>query len=160
MGVVGAGCAAMQRTWSFHAATAGTPWVEPSVQSAKVTRNDVTLELTLLNKTSNPARLDVGRTALRLPDGTTIEGNADLVEQGQALAGALMRELGWMQPEGAIAPGQARELRLVFRHHRRDLRRFSWMTVDLSQVSLNGRPAGLPALVLTAPPDAPIGEDI
>jgi hypothetical protein len=151
----------MQRTWDFRPNVIGNHLVEPRVDNAKVARAVVEVDLTLVNRTGQPAVVELGRTTLTLPDGTTLEGNTDPIEVTQSGAVSLLEELGLRKPVDArLGPGESRRFELVFRHSRRDLRRFPWMTIDLATVSVNGTFAGLPALVLSAPPEAPLGEGI
>jgi hypothetical protein len=154
-------CAAMQRTWDFNPAARGNQLVEPRIEFAKVSRAVVVVDLALVNRTATPAELELGRTMLSLPDGTTIQGNADLVELTQSGALSLLEDFGFKKSQDSrVGPGETRTFELVFRHSRKDLRRFPWMTIDLGTASVDGAYAGLPALVLTAPADAPMGEDI
>jgi hypothetical protein len=156
-----AGCAAMKRTWDFQAAEVKSPTLQAVVTSAEVTRNSVDVELEVVNRSSGPIRLDVGTLHLYLPDGTAVEGGASLLSRGMDLSQSALVGLGLAEAkDDRVRPDQAAQLLLEFREPRRDLRRFAELRVVLTSILVNGQPSDLPNLILKAPPEAPMGEDI
>jgi len=156
------GCAAMVRTWSFHADPVQGPRLEVAVTRANVKQKDAYVTLRIKNRTSSPLRVELATFTLRLPDGEPVLGKTGLMGRAARGARGVLGKLGiaGKTEEPGLAPGAALEARLSFRQNRRDLRRHPRLTIDLSAIRVEGQPARLPQLVLTAPDNAPMGEHI
>jgi len=157
------GCAAMVRTWAFSADPVAGAELGLSVTEARVSQRTTSVVFDLENRSQAPARVEVGTLTLELPDGTRFAGKAVLFERLGKAARGLMAKVGLRkveEPAPGLPPGGRMEARVVFRQYGRDLRRHPVLKVDLSGITVAGRSAGLPVLELTAPPEAPMGEDI
>ncbi len=162
--VTHSGCAAMVRTWHFAADMTEAPAEAPlriGNPRASVTRDVVVLEMDVMNRRDTPTLIEVGPLTLVLPDGTRIVGRPGLIAQGMQLAGDAMTLIGVRdEPDPRIAPGGIVRVEVGFRDTRRDLRRYASMVVETGSITADGKPGGLPAITLHAPPQAPIGQDI
>ncbi|MDH5673856.1 MAG: hypothetical protein OEZ06_16990 [Myxococcales bacterium] len=153
----------MQRTWDFEAHARHGALLEVQEVTASVTRDVVALTLRVRNPGPQPVAIEPGLLVLRLPDGETIEAAPSLLELGERVVGGLMSRLGLGQGQSEprrTAPGASALLRVTFRELRRDLRRYGRLEVDVSSVAVEGRPAGIPPVILTAPAGAPLGQDV
>jgi hypothetical protein len=158
----GTGCSAMVRTWSFSAAPVDSPQLRVELAEAKVKQKDAYLRLKLHNRSSAPQTIQVGALTMTLPDGHRVTGKTSLVGRVNTGAKNLLSKwgIGSRAPEPRLAPGASMELSLAFRQHRRDLRRHPRLTVDLTGITVDGRPARLAPLMLRQPEGAPVGEQI
>ncbi len=158
-----ASCAAMRRTWQFHAepvaTAASSPGFEVRVRSAAVTQHRVAIELTLHNTGTQPLTVQCENASLTLPDGATFTSSFGNVQSDMARRLAVIG-IGKAGEPLTIAPGASAPLELSISQGRRDLRRFPKLLIQFIDLKLGGEPVSLPPLQLLAPPEAPLGEDI
>lgn len=152
----------MVRTWSFRAQPVQGPRLGVTVTEARVKQKDAHVTLRIENRTASPLRVELATFTLRLPDGEPVPGKTGLIGRAARGARGLLGKLGvgGAKEEPGLAPGATLEAKLSFRQSRRDLRRHPRLTIDLSAIRVEGQPAQLPQLVLTAPDSAPMGEHI
>jgi hypothetical protein len=157
-----AGCAAMKRTWHFQAAPVANAQVQVTPGTIGVAQKSVFVSFTVRNTSPAPATIEARAFVLRLPDGTTVAGNTSFITRSYDTARGLLARVGWADGKAtpAVPPGGEVEIALNFRQYGRDLRRHPTLIVALDGLLVDGQPAALPPLVLTAPPEAPMGEDI
>ncbi|MBM4342540.1 MAG: hypothetical protein FJ100_04090 [Deltaproteobacteria bacterium] len=157
--VVCGGCAAMRRSWQFHGEpVAATPIALSVVESSVAQRRiEVTLELT--NTGEEPAEITCDQVTVTLPDGTVFDGELSGIgaDIGRKLAGLGLRD---GVDKRALERGQNTRFSFGINQGARDLRRFPSLEIRLTDLVVNGQRVDLPAVVLRAPPEAPMGEDI
>jgi hypothetical protein len=156
------GCAAMKRTWQFSAPAVSGPAVQVGLRQADVTQKTAFVTFWVRNISSQPVTVEAGTFSLRLPDGTEVSGKTALFDRGYDGAVGLLAQAGWVDEpkKPSLAPGKEMEVALAFRQYGRDLRRHPTLSVALDALLVNGQPAQLPPLLLHAPAEAPMGEDI
>lgn len=156
------GCAAMKRTWEFQAVPVASPQVQVTPGRIGVAQKSAYVSFRVRNMSAVPAVIEAGTFVLRLPDGTAVIGKTSFLSRGYEGARGLLTRVGWADAKStpALPPGGEVEIALNFRQYGRDLRRHPTLTVALDGLLVDGKPAALPPLVLTAPPGAPMGEDI
>src|SRR5262249_4546733 len=149
------------RTWEFQTAGVVGPTLQVTPRRIGVAQKSVYVSFSVRNTSAAPAVIEARTFTLRLPDGTTIDGHISVLGRGFEQARGV---LGWAgissARRSAVPPGAPAAAPLTFRHYGRDLRRHPTLTVALDGLLVDGKPSGLPPLVLAAPPGAPIGEDI
>jgi hypothetical protein len=160
--LVAAGCAAMKRTWHFQAAPVASAQVLVTPGRIGVAQKSAYVSFRVRNTSAVPAVVEAGTFVMRLPDGTAVTGHTSFLTRGYEGARGLLVRVGWADAQGrpAVPPGGEVEIALNFRQYGRDLRRHPRLTIALDGLVVDGKPAALPPLVLTAPPEAPMGEDI
>src|SRR6185369_8409200 len=138
------------------------PTVQVTAARIGVAQKSAYVSFLVRNTSSAPGVIEAGTFTLRLPDGTTIAGHTSFIGRGYEGARGLLERAGVVDAKGksAVAPGASVEIALGFRQYGRDLRRQPTLTVALDGLLVDGRPVALPPLVLVAPPEAPMGEDI
>jgi hypothetical protein len=161
----------MVRTWQFSSSdvavvpsTATQPEnrVEIRLRSATVRQKTVQVTLAIANLGSQPANVDAGEFSMRLPDGTTLFGDAPVLDQALKLGQSMLAAVGIGNSPQApnLAPGTTVEMDVEFRDNRRDLRRYPVLDLGMDAISINGRACTDQHLFLHAPERAPIGENI
>jgi len=157
-----AGCAAMKRTWVFHAAPVVGERVDVTPNRLEVAQKSAYVSFWIRNRSAAPVVIEPGSFTLRLPDGTTVAGKTNFFNRHVDGAWSALAWTGLVEQKGkpALPPGASVEVALQFRQYGRDLRRQPSLTVTLDGLRVDGQPVALPPLVLTAPPEAPMGEDI
>ena len=156
------GCAAMKRSWQFSAPAVSGAAVQVGLKQADVTQKTAFVTFWVKNISPQPVTVEAGTFSLRFPDGTEVSGKTALLDRGYDGAVGLLSHTGWVDAPKtpSLAPGQTLEVALAFRQYGRDLRRHPTLSVALEALSVNGQPAQLPPLLLHAPAEAPMGEDI
>jgi hypothetical protein len=166
-----AGCAAMVRTWQFSSndvvvvpptATPPENRIEIRLRSARVRQKTVYVTLAVANLGSQPASVNAGAFSMRLPDGTTLSGDAPVLNQALSLGKSLLAAVGiGGGPQGPyLHPGATLEMEVEFRAVRRDLRRLPVLDLGVDAITINGQPCTDQHLFLQAPERAPKGENI
>lgn len=155
-------CAAMKRTWKFQAVPVASPQVQVTPGRIGVAQKSVYVSFRVRNVSAAPTLVEAGTFVLRLPDGTAVIGKTSFLTRGYEGARGLLARAGWADGKSTppLAPGAEVEIALNFRQYGRDLRRHPTLTVALDGLLVDGKPGVLPPLILTAPPGAPMGEDI
>ncbi len=155
------GCAAMQRTWAFAGAPVEGPQLRVEATEALITQKDVWLTIRVENVGTTPLRVSLETFVLTLPDGEEVLGYVSyLTRRQQQLEGAWDRVRRKDAEDPPLQPGQDFAIQLNFHQYGRDYRRLPTLHIDLAGLLLDGASADLPPLVLTAPPEAPLGEHI
>jgi hypothetical protein len=156
------GCAAMKRTWHFQAVPVASAQVQVTPGTIGVAQKSAYVSFRVRNTSAAPAVIEAGTFVMRLPDGTEVTGNTSVLSRGYQGARGLLARVGWADAQGkpAVPPGGEIEIALNFRQYGRDLRRHPTLTIAMDGLRVDGKPAALPPLVLTAPPGAPMGEHI
>ena len=161
-----AGCAAMVRTWQFSSsdvvvATPAASRVEIRLRSATVKQKTVHVTLAVANLGSRPATVDAGPFSLRLPDGTTLSGDASALDYALKLGKSLLAAVGLGDGKGPqLAPGATLDMNVEFRDNRRDLRRYPVLDLEVDAISINSQRCTDRHIFLQAPERAPKGENI
>ena len=160
--LIATGCAAMKRTWHFQAVPVASAQVQVTPGVIGVAQKSAYVSFRVKNVSAVPAVVEAGTFVLRLPDGTAVVGKTSFLSRGYEGARGLLARVGWADGKSTPPPGARRRGRIAlnFRQYGRDLRRHPTLTVALDGLLVDGKPAALPPLVLTAPPGAPMGEDI
>ncbi len=152
-------CAAMRRTWQFQGQSASAPALQVEVQSADVSQRHLGLQLRLRNPGAQPIAVQCENAAVTLPDGqtftTSVGGLHSDWQRGLAAVG-----IGKRPGTLTIAAGETAALEISLTQGQRDLRRVGVLQVRLSDLQVDGQPVELPPVLLRAPPEAPLGEDI
>ena len=144
--LIATGCAAMKRTWHFQAVPVASAQVQVTPGVIGVAQKSAYVSFRVKNVSAVPA----------------VVGKTSFLTRGYEGARGLLARVGWADGKSTppLAPGAEVEIALNFRQYGRDLRRHPTLTVALDGLLVDGKPAALPPLVLTAPPGAPMGEDI
>jgi len=160
--LIATGCAAMKRTWEFQAVPVASPQLQVTPGRIGVAQKSAYVSFRVRNVSAAPAVVEAGTFVLRLPDGTAVTGKTSFLTRGYEGARGLLARVGWADGKSTppLPPGAEVEIALNFRQYGRDLRRHPTLTVALDGLLVDGKPAALPPLVLTAPPGAPMGEGI
>ena len=160
--LIATGCAAMKRTWEFQAVPVASPQLQVTPGRIGVAQKSAYVSFRVRNVSAAPVVVEAGTFVLRLPDGAGVTGKTSFLTRGYEGARGLLARVGWAEGKSTppLAPGAEVEIALNFRQYGRDLRRHPTLTVALDGLLVDGKPAALPPLVLTAPPDAPLGEGI
>ncbi len=160
--VVASGCAAMTRTWQFKGSQQANSTLEVSVTKASVAQKAATLHLAIRNVGDVPVAIDTGRFFLSLPDKTRYPGAAKGLKHAKKRFFNKLKRFGIGSGADAdkIAPGRKITFSVMFQQYGRDFRRHPWLAIELTSLRVDGQPANLPPLRVTAPPEAPMGEDI
>ncbi|MBI5610540.1 MAG: hypothetical protein HY902_16810 [Deltaproteobacteria bacterium] len=153
------GCAAMRRTWQFQAEATSSPALQVKVESAAVSQRRLAMQLRLHNPGAQPITIQAENATLTLPDGQEFTSSVGGL-QSEFAKGLANIGIGKAAPPVTIAPGESVPLEISISQGRRDLRRFATLQVRLPDLRIDGQPATLAPLVLRAPADAPLGEDI
>ncbi len=153
------GCAAMRRSWQFHAEPVATLPIALSVVEATVMQRRIEVTLELTNTGEEPAEVHCDQVTVTLPDGTVFDGElagigADI---GRKLVGLGLRD---GVDKRALSRGQNTRFSFGINQGARDLRRFATLEVRILDLTVNGAHLDLPPVVLRAPQEAPLGEDI
>ena len=154
------GCAAMKRTWAFSAISAQDQDLSVEVVEALVTQRTAWVTLRITNHRETGVDLVPGELVMTWDDGTTTVGSAGhfrsrasgLAEAWAGLTGGKARK--------DLEPETSREIKYAFRQYGRDLRRHPRYDIDLGGLVVDGHAVSLPPLRLTAPPEAPMGEQL
>jgi len=156
------GCAAMKRTWVFHAPTVAGPRVDVTPNRLEVAQKSAYVSFWVRNVSAAPVVVEAGGFTMRLPDGTAIVGKTNFFNRHVDGAWSALARTGLVAEKGkpALPPGASVEIALQFRQYGRDLRRQASLTVALDGLRVDGQPAALPPLIMSPPPEAPQGEDI
>lgn len=149
----------MRRSWQFYAEPVAAMPIALSVVEANVAQRRIEVTLELTNTGEEPADVACDQVTVTLPDGTVFDGElagigADI---GRKLAGLGLRDA---VDKRALQRGQNTRFSFGINQGARDLRRFANLEIRLLDLVVNGQRIELPPVVLRAPPDAPLGEDI
>ena len=157
-----AGCAAMQRTWQFHATPVATSPVRVELADAQITQKTAFVTLGVTNVSSAPITLEAKTFELTLPDGAMFVGKTSFLGRKLKEAKGMLASIGMMDEEEApkLEPDATVSIKLAFRQYGRDFRRHPKLRVDLAALQVDGKPLPNAVLVLEAPPEAPMGENI
>jgi len=153
----------MVRTWQFTGAPTQGPQLRVAVREASVSQSSAGVQLRVTNQGAAPLQLEVESLEMRLEDGTTCEGQANLLRRALDKVKGGLAVLGIGKgpaPTAPLEPGEHQDIDVTFRIAHRDLRRHPLLQIDLSRLRVDGAPSGLAAIQLVAPARAPIGEDI
>ena len=154
-----AGCAAMRRTWQFSGPPLAAPQLAIAVDSAVVAQRRLEVTLKLTNTGSAAALFTCDAVSLTLPDGEVFTGEisglkADFSRKMVALG--LRDEVD----QKSLPAGATTTLEFSINQGHRDLRRHARLELRLPDLKMDGTLQNLMPIILLAPPEAPIGEDI
>ena len=159
--LIATGCAAMKRTWHFQAVPVASAQVQVTPGVIGVAQKSAYVSFKVKNVSAVPAVVEAGTFVLAFP--TAPPSSEKRASSPVATTGHAACSRAWAgrtETTPPLAPGAEVEIALNFRQYGRDSRRHPTLTVALDGLLVDGKPAALPPLVLTAPPDAPMGEDI
>ncbi len=148
------GCAAMVRSWSFAAPPVESPAIAIMIQDAAIQQRTAHLWFTIENRSETQREIRIDQVQMSTPWGEPLEGAINPRIPG-------FEEI-WRDRsvEGALPPGGWLTIEVVFRQYGHDLRRHPGYEVRLIGLSIDGGPATVPPIRLSAPEGAPMGEDI
>ncbi|MSQ83347.1 MAG: hypothetical protein EXR77_10750 [Myxococcales bacterium] len=154
-----AGCAAMRRTWQFSGPPLAAHMVAIAVDSAVVAQRRLEVTLKLTNTGPAAAQFTCDAVSVTLPDGEVFSGE---ISGLKADFSRKMLALGFRDEndQKSLPAGATTILEFSINQGHRDLRRHARLELRLPDLKIDGALQNLMPIILLAPPEAPIGEDI
>ena len=150
------GCAAMVRTWDFKPAASTGERIAVEVAQAKISQRTAAIILRITNTTQNDLPFELGETHLVLPDGDYVAGKSHVLKAGWKK----LKRLFGKDAAQTLPAGASIDIEVYYRQYKRDLRRHPTLTLHFENYIFAGANEDIAPIILSAPPEAPMGEHI